>query len=90
MTQDEVQTSATKHAYRSGETPRIGDRVVFTPENPLHLFRRSSGSLGTVYALGADLVYPAHGTVYVDWDTKRHYDDDDTWVKLLTKVSGSA
>ncbi len=73
-------------SYRSGENPKVGDRVAFNPENSLHLFRRFSGSLGTVYALGSDLYNPATSIVYVEWDHKRHYEDDECWVKLLAKV----
>lgn len=71
--------------YRSGEEPRIGDRVQFDPENTLHLHRRPKGSAGTVYELGKDLIDPMPGIVFVDWDHKLPWPDDDCFVKLLVK-----
>lgn len=72
--------------YRNGHTPQLRDRVAFNPENPLHLRRRPSGSLGTVYELGENLIDPMPNVVFVDWDVKREWDDDDCYVKLLDKV----
>jgi hypothetical protein len=72
--------------YRNGHKPTIGDRVVFNPENPLHLRRRPKGSAGTVYELGANLIDPMPGVVFVDWDVKLAWSDDDCFVCLLDKA----
>lgn len=73
--------------YRSGETPKIGDRVMFDPENELHLRRRPRGSLGTVYELGENFIDPMPSVVMVEWETDLPWPDDDCYVQLLSKVN---
>jgi len=73
--------------YRSGETPKVGDRVMFDPENPLHLFRRPQGSLGTVYELGVNLYYASPNVVMVMWDKELPWPDEECYIPLLSKVN---
>lgn len=73
--------------YRNGDTPKIGDRVMFDPENPLHLFRRPRGSLGKIYELGVNLKYSAPSIAFVAWDHELPWPDDECYTFLLNKVN---
>lgn len=75
------------YTYRSGEEPKVGDRVEFDPENELHLRRRPRGDGGTVYELGKDLIDPMPAVVFVAWDRELPWPDDDCYVKLLRKAA---